>query len=246
MDRSGVIRACGLATLLLLAGCGGAVERDPYVMRARDMKQRQMIDESIALYNKALARKPGLAAAHMELGILYEQYRDDPVRAIYHYERFLELDPDAERKSVVQDLIRQARIKFAASLPDRPSEAIREIDALRKENAVLRSMVDNLQRPPTNAATASTRAAQPARTNRAAAVSHASGSPAGSASVPATAAPATYEVQPGDTLHRIAVKVYGDAARWQKIYDANREKLSTPQSLRVGQTLSIPPAAGGT
>ncbi|MBR4597204.1 MAG: LysM peptidoglycan-binding domain-containing protein, partial [Opitutales bacterium] len=49
-----------------------------------------------------------------------------------------------------------------------------------------------------------------------------------------------YTVQVGDTLSSISRKVYGNSNKWREIFNANREKLSTPQSLKPGQTLIIP------
>jgi hypothetical protein len=51
-----------------------------------------------------------------------------------------------------------------------------------------------------------------------------------------------YVVQPGDTLGGIAKKVYGSFSQWPKIYEANRDKLSSPSLIRVGMELLIPPA----
>jgi ABC-type amino acid transport substrate-binding protein len=54
---------------------------------------------------------------------------------------------------------------------------------------------------------------------------------------------ATYVVQPGDTLSRIARELYGDAraTSWQRIYEANRDVIGDdPGRLRVGMTLQIP------
>jgi nucleoid-associated protein YgaU len=49
----------------------------------------------------------------------------------------------------------------------------------------------------------------------------------------------TYTVQSGDTLGSIAVKVYGVSWKWQEIYELNRDRLSSPTSLQVGQRLLI-------
>lgn len=48
-------------------------------------------------------------------------------------------------------------------------------------------------------------------------------------------------VQDGDTLGRIALRYYGDANRWQRIYDANRAAIPNPNALTVGTRLNIPP-----
>jgi nucleoid-associated protein YgaU len=50
----------------------------------------------------------------------------------------------------------------------------------------------------------------------------------------------TYVVQAGDTLSKIAQKYYGDAALYTKIFQANRDVLSDPNKIQVGQKLRIP------
>ena len=50
----------------------------------------------------------------------------------------------------------------------------------------------------------------------------------------------TYVVQRGDTLSGIASKVYGDRNQWNRIFEANRNSLPSPESIREGQTLVIP------
>lgn len=50
----------------------------------------------------------------------------------------------------------------------------------------------------------------------------------------------TYTVQPGDSLWKIAAKVYGNGRKWNKIYDANVDKISDASKIRVGQVLVIP------
>jgi nucleoid-associated protein YgaU len=49
----------------------------------------------------------------------------------------------------------------------------------------------------------------------------------------------TYEVQQGDSLSRIAEKVYGDPTQWPRIRDANRDKVRD-ERVRAGQVLVIP------
>ncbi|MBI3615571.1 MAG: LysM peptidoglycan-binding domain-containing protein [Candidatus Omnitrophica bacterium] len=54
--------------------------------------------------------------------------------------------------------------------------------------------------------------------------------------------PTTYTVKSGDTLDKIAAKVYGDSNEWRRIYQANKDRLSTPNRIYPGQKLTIPPA----
>src|SRR5215203_653824 len=50
----------------------------------------------------------------------------------------------------------------------------------------------------------------------------------------------TYTVQSGDTLSKISKQFYGDAGQYQRIFEANRDKLSDPDKIQVGQVLNIP------
>jgi nucleoid-associated protein YgaU len=51
----------------------------------------------------------------------------------------------------------------------------------------------------------------------------------------------SYTVKAGDTLSVIAEKVYGDAAAYEKIFEANKDVLKSADDIKVGQELKIPP-----
>jgi len=51
----------------------------------------------------------------------------------------------------------------------------------------------------------------------------------------------TYTIKSGDTLSRISKQFYGDANEYMRIFYANRDKLSDPDKIQVGQQLVIPP-----
>jgi nucleoid-associated protein YgaU len=50
----------------------------------------------------------------------------------------------------------------------------------------------------------------------------------------------TYKVVSGDTLSKIAKRFYGDSGAYQKIFEANRDQLSDPNKINVGQELRLP------
>jgi nucleoid-associated protein YgaU len=50
----------------------------------------------------------------------------------------------------------------------------------------------------------------------------------------------TYTVKAGDTLSAIAKQHLGDANKYMKIYEANRDQLSDPDKIKPGQVLNIP------
>lgn len=58
--------------------------------------------------------------------------------------------------------------------------------------------------------------------------------------VPASETQATYIVRAGDNLNYIAKRELGSYNRWREIYEANRDRISDPNQLRVGMELVIP------
>ena len=72
----------------------------------------------------------------------------------------------------------------------------------------------------------------PALAPQAAAATASASGPSGSAR--------TYTVAAGDSLSKIAKNFYGNAGQYMKIFEANKDKLSDPDKIKVGQQLIIP------
>jgi nucleoid-associated protein YgaU len=69
-------------------------------------------------------------------------------------------------------------------------------------------------------------------------VSEAHASPAGGSTTTASNA---YRVQPGDSLYKISIKLYGRSDLAEKIYELNKETIGPDQArLRIGQVLKLP------
>lgn len=49
-----------------------------------------------------------------------------------------------------------------------------------------------------------------------------------------------YKVKRGDTLQKISKKFYGTYSKWMKIYNANKDKIKSPNDISRGQILNIP------
>ncbi len=245
--------ALALAAVCALgaAGCGGAGAREareenhPLMRRALARKRANDFEGAIAAYQEALERNPALARAHLDLGLLYDQGpKKDPLRALYHYQRYLELRPSADKRAMVEGLIRDARISFAAAMRPPPAEAYETIAALQRENERLRGELER-----SRGGSAAVAVERPAPPSRAPARSEPPAPPPETAAAtplppPPPAPPAraatTYVVQPGDTLAGIAQKVYGDRNAWPRIAEANRSTLPDPSRMKVGTTLTIP------
>lgn len=52
----------------------------------------------------------------------------------------------------------------------------------------------------------------------------------------------TYTVVGGDSLSKIARKIYGDAGRWKEIFEANKDTIKNPDLIHPGQVLKLPGA----
>lgn len=204
-------------------------EQLPRMEEAKRRERDDDIDGAVAIYRDLLARDPHLAKAHLELGLLMDKHRRDDVAAIYHYRQYLELRPETEKRAMIEQLVQFAEFSLATSITNHPSALVGEITRLQEQIAVLeadlgqaRSQIDALKQ---------TLARERNRT---------SGSPASTPPAASASGPRTYRVQRGDTLSRIAQKVYNDSTQWNRIYQANRAALKSPTDLVPGQTLTIP------
>ena len=63
---------------------------------------------------------------------------------------------------------------------------------------------------------------------------------AAAGNAPSTMAARSYTVQAGDSLSKIAKQFYGDANKYMKIFEANKDKLSDPDKIKPGMDLVIP------
>jgi LysM repeat protein len=230
--------------ILLLPGiCGNGCipadshvdeEKDPHFQRGRNLASGQDFKGAVAEFEKALETNPRSAAAHFELGWLYDTKINDFAAAIYHYERYLQLQPNSQRaRSIdVSERIRGCKRELAGTefpLPNNQNLQ-REVDKLTAENLALRQQLEALrgqQRP------AVSDVAQP----RAGASSN-SPAPARAPApppAPAPARPRVYIVKERDTISSIAAQ-YG--VKTSAVLAANPHV--DPRRLKVGQTLNLP------
>lgn len=74
----------------------------------------------------------------------------------------------------------------------------------------------------------------------AAAAQNAPGVTSAAGAARAAGGPRTHVVAKGDTLSAIAKQHYGNASKYMKIFEANRDILSDPDKIQPGQHLTIP------
>jgi tetratricopeptide (TPR) repeat protein len=234
-------------------GCGSAVNqlrenRDPLVRHARDLKSAGDIDAAVKAYNEALDKHGDLPQVHFELAAIYDQDRKDYVRAIYHYQRFLELNPTSQKTNLVSMQIRRARMEFAASLPDRPSDAVQTIAAMAKERDLLKARIADIQIEVDKLkgrglsqvqSTGVVSRVVPASTSNVTVPVVAGGASATATNPPAAAE--TYLVKQGDTLAKIAREYFHDPGMAHAIFEFNKSTMKSERDLKVGQKINLPP-----
>lgn len=253
---------CNWYAALLALGLGGCLppgsdpaneQQEPHYLAGKNRVNSLDYPGAIASYEKALEVNPRSASAHFELGWLFNEKAPDPAAAIYHYEKYLKLRPQAENAELVRQRInacKQDLAKAVLPLPVTPAlqREFEQLDAenkrLKEELARWQAHAANLARSATNSTTPVLVMARPTPSGGSPSASPDGGAGvgtpatgAGSAQVaPATPArPRTHTIQPGDSPYSIA-KRYG--VRLDALMAAN-PKLE-PKRLKVGQTVNIP------
>ena len=225
--------------LLALVACGpsGPVineDDDPAFDRGRSYlkvgKEEEALNEFLSVTRRILE----CPQSHLEAGrlLLSLESRKDPVSSIYHFRRYLLLKPESREASKVEQLIVSAEREIIRDLPGKPYEDYLQLIALQEENAKLKRQVDDYK----------ARLGAPLDES-----AHLPRSEAPRVVAPRPVTPQqpaqvrSYRVQKGDSLYAISRKFYGDSSHIDRIFQANRDSLPSKNSLKVGQTLRIPP-----
>jgi hypothetical protein len=154
--------ALALFILATGPGCGGdsssfSAEVDDSSYRVgQQLEKEGRWDEALASYLRVINRRGDAAPeSNLEAGLIYLNHSQNPIFAIYHLSKYLELEPNSKRAGMVRGMIDSAKREFARTLPGQPLESVsagmgleeqvarlqRENDDLRAENAALRAGV---------------------------------------------------------------------------------------------------------
>jgi len=234
----------------LLAGCDSASrdnveESNPRIRKGLEQTQLKQWNEAIRHFKAALSENEELARPDLELALIYQQQKKNYVRAIYHYERYLEKRPGSDKAPLIADWIRQAKISFAAEIGRSAGDISEEIIRLTRQNNLLRKQltrtaVAGAHSKPLPTEPPPQREPEPVPPVAVPEATPVSAKPIARTQTPAPA-PGTYQVLPGDTLSKIARTVYGDSSKYKKIYGANLDKMENENDLKAGQIITIPP-----
>jgi len=239
MNRLSALLLCAA----LLAGCDSSARRDaadernPQVRKGLEQVQLRRWTQAIEQFEAALGNNPDLARPDLELAMIYQQQNKNYVRAIYHYERYLEKRPNSEKCELILGWIGQAKISFAAQIGEASGNISKELIRLTRENNLLRKQLQKtVGTAPVARAVKPVVIQPPVKQPEPTPVSK---KPVQRIQTPAPI-PDTYKVLPGDTLSRIARTVYGDSSKYKEIYGANLDKMKSENDLKAGQVITIP------
>ena len=231
---------------------------DSQYLRGKELLANGRDSEAMSVFQALIREHPDSSAeSNFDAGLIAFNQGNFPL-AIYHFNQFLSLRPDAPRSRLDQaiGLINSSKKGFLSEmLPGRQAEPISERispaleekyravmsenEALKREIARLRERLARPAEPPAAAGTVRPAESVPALpAEPAAAPARVEQTPPPPPPVPEV--PATHTVSPGDTLSSISKKYYGTSARWPKIYEANRVTMSSPSDLKPGMVLKLP------
>jgi LysM repeat protein len=226
-------------------------EKEPHFLAGKSRVSTMDYTGAIECFEKALEVNPQSASAHFELACLFDQKEPDPAEAIYHYNHYLKLRPNADNVDLVKQHILTCKQELARTVSLGPvtEKVQRELEKLTEENKRLtednKRLHDELDKWSTYARgqqslTNRGSAAQPARQSLVAAAPlpvDAQSSSTGATRVASTPAAAarSHTVKAGETPTLIARK-YG--IKVDSLMAANPGLNA--KRLQVGQSLSIP------
>ena len=133
-----------------LSGCTPSdqdEEKEPHYVLGLSRVNAMDYQGAVEAFEESLEVNPHSAAAHYQLGMLYENQEGDPAAAIYHYEEYLKFDPTAENADLIRQHITACKQQLAADVLPLPSapEAQEQLEKLVEQNRQLQQQVQGLQ-----------------------------------------------------------------------------------------------------
>jgi LysM repeat protein len=271
------LRACGrwgvtVMLSLLCAGCFPVAEsdssekKDPHYIKGRNLANALDYQGAAEAFDKALDANPRNSAAHLELGILNEERFGNFAAAIYHYEKFLQFNPNSLQAANLRGRLVTCKQELAKSVYTGPVTPAmqKELERLTAENIRLNKLTEDLQMQlARSAATISNLTAQAAQQPRVAVggpLNRLAPQERGTASQPGSAATAhdpsviagsvagPPKSGPGATTSRRAhtVKPRETPASIARKYGVSVNALLKanpgldPRRMKIGQTVNLP------
>ncbi len=150
-NRLNIPAFLALAAMLLAAGCDrgdtlslSSETDEPLYRQGQQLSKQGRNQEALNAYLKVIAKRDETAPeSHLEVGLILLRHVKDPIAAIYHFRKYLELQPNSRQAVYVRGLIDTSKREFARTLPATPLES--QADQLEKQDQIDRLLRENDQ-----------------------------------------------------------------------------------------------------
>lgn len=216
--------AAAFAFLFLLTGCDQIFQ--DHSKRSLDEAEKKYAEGdfrgAVQCYEAALDGTAKTAEVHYKLALTYDDKLKNPLGAMHHFQRYLELKPSGPHAKDARNFVKEDELKLVATLSHGALMSQEDAARLKNDNLALRKQITELRAAPR----------QPASRTEAQST--------GAGAKPLSSGLRTYVVQHGDTLASISRKFFKTSVRWKDIQDANFNALNGAVKLKPGMTLIIP------
>ncbi len=153
------LRLFAVVAALWLGGCGDsrlsptAETDEPYYREGDSLTRSGRRQEALTAFLKVIDKRGEDAPeSHLNAGLIYQQYINDPLSAIYHFKKYLVLRSNSPQAPLVRQRIDAAIREFARTLPAQPLEGTEQrvdlvaaLDQLKQENEQLKQQIADLR-----------------------------------------------------------------------------------------------------
>jgi LysM repeat protein len=121
-------------------------EKEPHFLLGSSRYNEMDWNGAVEAFEESLEVNPHSAEAHYRLAELFDTRVPDPAAAIYHYQEYLKLEPDAKNRDVITQRIDSCKQQLATDVLELPSAPAvqKQLDTLVEKNQQLQAQVDTL------------------------------------------------------------------------------------------------------
>lgn len=251
-----------VCALVVVGGCSSensrADRQNPFYRQGLKLQEEQRFNQAAEAFERCLRHAPASVLAHLQLAMLYEDRLDKPVQALYHYRQYLnkggsnapmaqesmarlqnrlalrwaESHPSLREALVQQMEIPQGPETETDAETARPTEREKHLmHSIRQLSRLVRRLQSQLRERETAGAVLRSSATENSAD---------SARPPASAEKEQTDEADVYTVRPGDTLSRIAERLYGSSSLWPKLEKWNQDRIPDRNRLAPGMKLRAP------
>jgi tetratricopeptide (TPR) repeat protein len=215
----------------MLAGCNQLFTHkgDDALDMAQQKEKEGDYQGAIQWYEASLDGTPATAESQYSMALIYDDKLDNPVAAMDHFRRYIELAPNGPHVTDAKSFADQDQFKLVNTLSGGNFMSQQDAARLKNQNFALQKDLAEARQEITTMrdevkqenGSKGIRAADPVEK-------------------PIPPSARTYRVEPGDTLRSISRMFYNNPNRWQDIQDVNFGIVDGTVKLKVGMELQIP------